>query len=112
MRIGIWFACRYTAGMGVDELADLETPKTKAVSVPTPEGLLKALAEHPEQLGLPQGLSQRQALARLLVRGARQALFEQRERERQEMYVRLHSDGEWQQAAREAHAEAREDELV
>ena len=98
--------------MSVYEPADLETPTTKPVSVPTPEGLLKILVEHPERLGLPQGLSQRQALARLLVRGARQALFEQRERERQEMYERLHSDGEWQQAARDAHAEAREDAVV
>jgi hypothetical protein len=95
-----------------EELTDLEERPTKPVSVPTPEHLLEAIAEHPEAFGLQHGLSQRQALARLLLRGARQARFEQREEERRQMYERLHADREWQEAAREAHREAREDELV
>lgn len=88
--------------------ADLDAQTT---SIPVPRSLMAAITEDPQQFGLPAGLSRRQALSRLLIKGARSAAFHEQEASLEASYRRLQSDPEWQGAAAEARAESLDDGL-
>ncbi len=94
--------------MDLLELNALSLEGAKGATLPVPDALMETVSAHPEEFGLPQGISRRKGLALLLLRGARDAQFEHRAREREDVYRRLHADPEWQQAADEAYAEVRE----
>jgi hypothetical protein len=97
--------------MDLIELNSLSLDGARTQSLPVPDALLKAIEAAPEQFGLAKGLSRRRALAVLLLRGAKDARFEQRDREREAMYRRIQQNPESQAAAAEAYAEARLDGL-
>lgn len=101
-------------GRGIDivGLQAMTLVRAPAESLPVPPELSELVREHPEDLGLPAGMSKRQALGELLMKGARAAVFETREREREDFYARLEQDEESREAAEEAYAEARADGLI
>ncbi len=101
-------------GRGVD-IASFQTmtlTRAPAETLPVPEALSEIVREHPEDLGLPEGISKRRALGELLLKGARAAAFERREMERQAFYAQLQDDPESREAAEGAYAEARADGLI
>lgn len=95
--------------MELHELDALTLERAAAQSVPVPEPLDRDIVEHPEDYGLPRGISARRARAMLLMQGARAAKLAQREAAREEMYRRMAADREWQQAREETAAEVAED---
>lgn len=99
-------------GSDITSLQTLTLSKAPSETVPVPEELADIVTERPEDLGLPTGISKRRGLGELLVKGARTAVFEKREQEREGLYARLREDEESQEAAEEAYAEARADGLL
>ncbi|MEJ7797971.1 MAG: hypothetical protein WKF42_05685 [Solirubrobacteraceae bacterium] len=98
--------------MDLLELNGLTTDRdAQTTSIPVPKALAAALAEDPQQFGLPAGVSKRQALGLLVLKGARAGAYDKQEASMEETYRRLYDDPEWQAAAGEARAEAREDGL-
>jgi hypothetical protein len=83
-----------------------EAPRTSRETVPVPEDLSREIEEHPQEFGLPEGLSRGRALARLLLLGARVAHENVRARQRAQMYAALTKSPEYLESAREADAEA------
>lgn len=81
----------------------------RRTSIPVPKSLMDAIAADPRQFGLAAGLSKAQALAQLLIRGARVSAYREQEAALEASYRQMHADPEWRSAAAEASAEALED---
>lgn len=100
----------YSAGMELHEIEILTLDGARGQTVPVPESLDRDIVAHPEEYGLPTGISARKARAMLLLQGARAAKLAQREAARERTYRRMVADPEWQQAREESRAEAVEDQ--
>lgn len=98
--------------MDLNDLKSLTADRdAQTTSVPVPKSLMIAITENPRQFGLADGISKRQALSQLLIRGARVGAYREQEAALEASYRRMYADPEWQSAATEARAEAREDGL-
>jgi hypothetical protein len=99
----------YSEGMELHEIDALSLEGARAHTVPVPESLDRDITAHPEEYGLPEGISARRARAMLLLQGARAAKLAQREAAREETYRRMAADPEWRQARDESRVEAEQD---
>ena len=81
----------------------------RRTSIPVPKSLMDAIAADPRQFGLAVGISRAQALAQLLIKGARVGAYREQEAVLEANYRQMHADPEWRSAAVEARAEALED---
>lgn len=95
------------------ELHEIETLSLKGApghTVPVPPDLDRDIAEHPEDYGIPEGTTARQARAMLLVAGARAAKIAQLQATREAAYRKMAVDPEWREAREETRAEMAEDD--
>ena len=81
----------------------------QTTSIPVPKSLMDAIAANPRQFGLADGISKRQALAQLVIKGALVGAYREQEAALEASYRQMHADPEWRSAADEARAEALED---
>lgn len=88
-------------------LQSLTETQTRTESVPVPPELSEMVKDHPEMLGLPVGISKRQGLATLMMRGYQTVAFEAREKQRDEMYDALERDPESRAAVESGISESR-----
>jgi hypothetical protein len=82
------------------------------VTIPVEEALRQRVKAHPEEFGLPPGVSEARVFAKFVEVGARVLAEGRREEERSRLYAEWADDPERRQAVREATELAIEDGLL